>query len=154
MSLALDEDELWRFVEGSHTGILTTLRRDGWPVALPLWFAVAGRSIVMTTPGGSRKVSRIKRDPRASFLIETGEMWRELKAVMFYGECAVIDDPAEHQRIDGLIEAKYASSFGFDRSRLPNVTQERYRSKVAIRFVVTEPPLSWDNGKIRLRGDA
>ncbi len=37
-SLRLTDDEIWEFVAGSHTGIMTTLRRDGMPIALPVWF--------------------------------------------------------------------------------------------------------------------
>ena len=38
MSLRLDTDEAWAFLAAGHTGILTSLRSDGWPVSLPVWF--------------------------------------------------------------------------------------------------------------------
>ena len=45
MGISMSDDEAWHFIEQGHTGILTTLRRDGWPVALPLWFPVHDRRI-------------------------------------------------------------------------------------------------------------
>ena len=42
MGVRLTSDEAWAFVEHAHTGIFTTLRRDGQPVALPVWFATVG----------------------------------------------------------------------------------------------------------------
>ena len=41
MGVRLDDDEAWAELDAAHTGILTTLRRDGWPVSLPVWFASA-----------------------------------------------------------------------------------------------------------------
>ena len=38
MSVRLDNDEVWAFVSTAHTGIFTSLRRDGFPVPVPTWF--------------------------------------------------------------------------------------------------------------------
>ena len=45
--IRLSEDEAWDVLDKSHTGILTTLRRDGTPVSLPVWYVVDERTIVM-----------------------------------------------------------------------------------------------------------
>jgi Pyridoxamine 5'-phosphate oxidase len=42
-------DEAWEAVGAAHTGILTTLRRDGGPIALPVWFVVDDRTVAMMT---------------------------------------------------------------------------------------------------------
>ena len=50
-SFRLTDDEIWAYVTDAHTGIMTTLRRDGMPIAMPLWFAVVDRAIyVQHTP--------------------------------------------------------------------------------------------------------
>jgi PPOX class probable F420-dependent enzyme len=149
--IALDDTEVRSFLEESRTGILSTLRRDGWPVSLPLWYAVDGDEIVMTTPRGSRKIARIENDPRACFLVQTGEAWVELRAVLLYGTCTVVVDPGEIRRADALIDARYPPEIRVPRSRLPRVTTELYASKVAVRFAPDGTRVSWDNRKIRLR---
>ncbi len=65
MGVRLTEDEAWERLATSHTGIITTLRRDGWPVSLPMWFSVVDRKIYMRTLAASKKAVRIKRDARA-----------------------------------------------------------------------------------------
>ena len=75
----MTEAEIWAFVTDAPTGILTTLRRDGVPVALPIWFACLDGAIYLQTRG--KKLQRIAHDPRASFLVETGHRWVDLKAV-------------------------------------------------------------------------
>ena len=37
-SVRLSEDEAWAFVDGAHTGIFCSMKRDGSPVMLPVWF--------------------------------------------------------------------------------------------------------------------
>ncbi|MYR08309.1 PPOX class F420-dependent oxidoreductase [Gordonia sp. SID5947] len=43
---------------------LTTFRKDGTPVATPLWAAIDGDRLTMWTVVDSWKVKRIRRDPR------------------------------------------------------------------------------------------
>ena len=65
-SFRLTDDEIWEYVASAHTGIMTTLRRDGMPIAMPLWFAAVDRAIYVHTRG--KKLTRMAHDPRASFL--------------------------------------------------------------------------------------
>ena len=43
---------------------LTTFRRSGKGVATPVWVARDGDALVVTTPAGSGKVKRLRRDAR------------------------------------------------------------------------------------------
>lgn len=43
---------------------LTTFRRDGTPVATPVWIARDGDALVVTTVAGTGKVKRLRRNPR------------------------------------------------------------------------------------------
>jgi uncharacterized protein len=43
---------------------LTTFRRNGDTVSTPVWIAVDGAALVVTTPATSGKVKRLRRDPR------------------------------------------------------------------------------------------
>jgi PPOX class probable F420-dependent enzyme len=147
-SVRLSPDEAWEMIEGSHTGILTTLRRDGVPIALPIWFGVIDRTILLTTPGRSKKTLRIRHDSRASFLVEAGEMWAELKAVHLTGRAEVVDDPDLAARLGELIDEKYAA-FRTKSSAMPEETRKHYASASAlIRFVPDERIVSWDNARL------
>ena len=56
MGVRLTEDEAWAELAAAHTGILTTLRRDGRPVPLPVWFVALDRHVYVRTPARTRKV--------------------------------------------------------------------------------------------------
>src|SRR6201992_3599950 len=101
MSIRLTGDEGWEAVESAHTGILTTLRRDGMPIALPVWFVVDDRMVSLMTPAGTKKIARVRHDPRASFLVESGERWVDLRAVHFTGRVEFVSDEAASARTRG-----------------------------------------------------
>jgi PPOX class probable F420-dependent enzyme len=153
MGVAMSEAEAWAFLARGHTGILTTLRRDGWPVALPLWFVVDDRRIYVATPSTARKLQRIAHDDRGSFLVETGEAWGELAAVHLPVRARVLDpeDDAEEARRAGRLFAEKYAAFRTSGEKLPAATTKHYRSQRVVRLDPAGPPVSWDNSRIRLR---
>ncbi len=148
-SVRLSAEEAWAVVEGSHTGILATLRRDGVPVMLPLWFVVLDRRIYLRTGGDSKKARRLRRDPRASFLVESGERWAELCAVHLTGTVnALADDDPLVARINEAFEAKYAG-FRTASTKMSEATRAYYaRPRAFFEFVPDERMLTWDNARL------
>lgn len=149
-SLRLSEDEIWSYASDAHTGIMTTLRRDGMPIALPVWFAVIDREMYVHTRG--KKLARLAHDPRASFLVESGERWAELKAVHFTGRAELIEpDPGLLARIRAETERKYAR-FRTAAEDMPAATARQYATSMRwIRFTPDERVLSWDNSRLEER---
>ena len=145
--IRLTEDEAWAEIAAAHTGILTTLRRDGMPIALPVWFVVEDHTIAMRTPVGTKKIARIRHDPRASFLVESGERWVELRAVHFTGRVEFVSDEPAIRRIEEAVDTKYAA-FRPPSVGLPAATQQRYANSVYLRFVPVGKILTWDNARI------
>ena len=151
-SVRLSAEEAWELVTEAHTGIFVTLRRDGLPIALPTWFAVLDRQIYLQTPARSKKVARVRRDPRVSFLVEAGERWAELRAVHLIGRAELVDDQDALARVAAEMERKYAR-FRTARAAMPETTRRHYETAfVLIRIVPEVPFLSWDNRKLGGRG--
>ncbi|MBI1814822.1 MAG: TIGR03618 family F420-dependent PPOX class oxidoreductase [Deltaproteobacteria bacterium] len=150
-SVRLSTDEAWQLVAESHTGIFVTLRADGVPIATPMWFAVLDRQIYVQTPKQSKKVARLRRDPRVSFLVESGERWAELRAVHITGQAEFVDDPTTHARVAAEMERKY-TRFRTGRAAMPDATRRHYETPfVLIRVAPDEHIISWDNRKLRDR---
>ena len=149
MGVRLNADEMSEFLEEGHTGILTTLRRDGFPVALPTWFVAHGGRIYCASPTRTKKMARIQNDPRASFLVESGLAWAELKAVMLYGRVWVVEDEDLCTRVADLLDKKY-SAFRTASAKQPTATQSHYATIATLCFEPEGEPISWDNAKLRL----
>ncbi|HUP76414.1 MAG TPA: pyridoxamine 5'-phosphate oxidase family protein [Acidimicrobiales bacterium] len=154
MSIRLSPDEAWEALAQAHTGIFTTLRRDGMPIALPVWFVAIDRTICLAAPSRTKKLARLRHDPRASFLIESGERWVDLLAVHLTGRCELLDldkDRALIERIDDELDVKYAKYRG-DHTAMPQKTQEHYAARTFIRFVPDTRVLTWDNSRMPMKG--
>jgi nitroimidazol reductase NimA-like FMN-containing flavoprotein (pyridoxamine 5'-phosphate oxidase superfamily) len=150
MSVRLSPDEVWAVVEASHTGIFTSLRRDGVPVALPIWFVVLERRIYVSGPATAKRVARVRRDPRVSFLVESGKRWAELRAVHLTGQARVVTEPRLLARVAAALDAKYAR-FRTQRTAMPAATRARYEVTLAtIEITPDEHILSWDNARLGL----
>lgn len=148
MTVRLSRDEAWKVVTAAHTGILTTLRRDGVPMALPVWFVALDDAVYFRTPARSKKVGRVANDSRASFLVESGERWAELEAVHLTGRVEVVVDEEVIARVGADFHEKYAS-FRTPSSEMPPATRGHYEvAKVTIRFVPDDRIVSWDNRRL------
>lgn len=149
MGIRLSETEVWAEIEAAHTGIYTTLRSDGSPVSLPIWFVVVEQRIYVQTPSRSKKVSRIRRDPRGSFLVERGEQWSELCAVMVPVATSEVADGDEFDSAAAAFDDKYRS-FRPSSKATSQATKNAYSSMALLRLQPAGSPLSWDNSRIRL----
>jgi PPOX class probable F420-dependent enzyme len=152
MSLRLSEDEAWDFLAKGHTGILTSLRRDGWPVSLPVWYVALDRRIYVSGPARTKKYGRMKRDPRVAFLVETGLKWKELSAVHVTGRARLVEDPAELARVQAAMDAKYAA-YRTDRSKMPSATSQHYQQQgtATVRIEPEGKLLTWDNARLGVK---
>jgi len=65
----MTDEERDRFLAEPRYGILTVLRADGSPIAVPVWFDWSGEVIRMFTSVISPKMKRLQADPRASLLV-------------------------------------------------------------------------------------
>lgn len=145
--IRLTAEEAWGEIAAAHTGILTTLRRDGMPIALPVWFVAVDRTIAMMTPAGTKKIARVSHDPRASFLVESGRRWADLRGVHLTGRVEIVTDETTMHRVEAAVFEKYAA-FRPALDSLPTATQAYYAKQVILRFVPESRVLTWDNSRI------
>jgi PPOX class probable F420-dependent enzyme len=151
VGVRLSEDEAWEVITAAHTGVFTTLRRDGMPIALPVWFVALDRTICLAAPSRTKKVARLRHDPRASFLVESGERWVDLCAVHLTGRVEFVEDMSDMERIDVALDEKYLA-FRTARSAMPERTQQHYAGRTFLRLLPDERIVSWDNHRIPVGG--
>ncbi len=152
MGIRLSEDEMWAEIEAAHTGIYTTLRSDGSPISLPIWFVALDRKLYVQTPRRSKKVARIQRDSRGCFLVERGEQWAQLCAALLPVEADEVPTGDEFDRAQAAFDQKY-SDFRPSARSTPQATKNAYSSMLLLRLVPTGSALTWDNSRIKLAPD-
>ena len=57
-------------IQGTKTGKLATVREDGRPHVVPIWYTLDGDNIVFTTGDTSVKAKNMARDPRVSISVD------------------------------------------------------------------------------------
>jgi PPOX class probable F420-dependent enzyme len=62
----------WRefMMQGSRTGKLATVREDGRPHLVPIWFTLEDRLLLFTTGAGTVKASNIRRERRVAICVD------------------------------------------------------------------------------------
>lgn len=83
---------------------LTTFRRDGTPVATPVWLVRDGDALRVVTQADSGKAKRLRNDARV--LLAPCDARGNLKGAQVEGT-ATLEDPVETARTAHLIEARY-----------------------------------------------
>jgi PPOX class probable F420-dependent enzyme len=144
----LSREEAWRYVAAAHTGVLTSLRRDGGPVSLPVWFVASEHRLYVTGPAHTKKVARIRRDSRVAFVVESGVRWDELIGVHFTGAASIVTGDSVVDRVGRLFAEKYCA-YRTPRDQMPTATRAHYESATAtIEIIPDERILSWDNSRL------
>lgn len=90
---------------------LTTFKRNGDPVAGPMWIVRDGTALAAWTPSDSWKVERVRRDPRVTLTAcgRTGKV--PTGQPVFEGTAEVRTDAAEVARVEALAKKKYGWQF-------------------------------------------
>ena len=146
--IELTPEEIDDYLDEQKTLIIVGNGRNGYPHPMPMWFNRDQEGcLYCTTFGKSQKVLNWRRDPKATLLVESGEEYAELKGVMIYAKCEIIDD--HDQVIDTLVEINAAGRELDDgqRTELRASTMRSAAKRVLLKFV-PERYVSWDHAKL------
>src|SRR6476469_3719592 len=105
-------DDTWTRVGDEDFVSLTTFRRNGIPVATPVWVAHSGDgSLVVTTPTGSGKVKRLRHTPEVELRPCSRRGTVPEGAPVVLGR-AVVEESAEAEaHAHRILAAKYRLQF-------------------------------------------
>ncbi|MEV4428144.1 PPOX class F420-dependent oxidoreductase [Streptomyces sp. R-07] len=131
-------EEQWRaFVsEGTRTGKLATVRDDGSPHVVPVWFLLDGDDLVFNTGKDTVKGRNLARDGRVSLCVDDDTP--PFAYVSLRGHAELSEDPVELRHWAARIGARYmgedrAEEFG-ERNAVPGELLVR----VSIEKVIAE----------------
>jgi PPOX class probable F420-dependent enzyme len=92
-------------LETARTGKLATVRRDGRPHIVPIWFDLDGDDLIFTTWHKSVKAVNMQRDPRVCLCID--DETPPFAYVQIEGTAVFSDDMAELRRWATRIGGRY-----------------------------------------------
>jgi PPOX class probable F420-dependent enzyme len=71
---------------------LVTVRADGRPHIVPVWFLWENGSLLILSQPGNQKIKNISRDPRVSLALDDSKTGHDV--IVFEGEAELLDGPA------------------------------------------------------------
>lgn len=90
---------------------LTTFRKSGERVSTPVWIALDGEDLVVTTPVGSGKVKRLRNDERVE-LQTCGRLGKvKAGAPVISGAARILEDPVSVNRLTDVVKKKYGIEY-------------------------------------------
>lgn len=144
-SIKMTPEEARAFVKSRHACAFATIGHDGYPHVVAMGYTVKDGVIVMTSYAKAQKVVNLRRDPRATVLVESGSKYKELRGVMIRGRVELAEGPEAVSEVLRLVGASP------DRpGEISTRNQEAIRrahKRVVMRFH-PERWASWDHSKI------
>jgi PPOX class probable F420-dependent enzyme len=92
-------------MEGTRTGKLATVRKDGRPHVMPIWFVLDGDDVLFNTSAESVKGRILRREGRAALCVDDDRP--PFSFVTINGPVQIVEDLVEVRRWATVIAARY-----------------------------------------------
>jgi PPOX class probable F420-dependent enzyme len=144
--IVMTDEEIADFVARSRTGTMATVGPGGQPHLVAMWYAVLDGDIWVETKIKSQKVVNIRRNPRVTFMIESGLTYDSLMGVSFEGTAEIHDAPDIIFAVGVNVWERYNGPYTDD---LKPAVDMMMNKRVAVR-IAAERVRSWDHHKLGL----
>jgi len=141
----MTDDEVRTFLEDGRDLQVASINADGTPHLVTMWYAVREGRLAFWTYAKSQKIVNLRRDPRLTVLVATGDRYEELRGVSISGQAELVED---RDQVVSYGEAVYQRYWGPLDS---DAVREGVRTMGAKRVVVMVKPekvVSWDHSKL------
>ena len=143
--IRMTDDEIRAFLEEGRDLQVASLNADGSIHLVTMWYAVRDGEVAFWTYAKSQKVVNLRRDPRLTVLVATGDKYEELKGVSIVGRAELVEDREEVVRYGEAVYERYWGPLDNDTVR------EGVRAMGAKRVVIVVKPektVSWNHAKL------
>lgn len=137
-------EEVDAFLAGRHTMTLSTIGPGGLIHSVAMWYAWLDGRIYVESKVKAQKVVNLRRDPRLTAMVESGDSYLTLKGVQIAGRGRIHTDRALFERVGADMFQRYLA--GSSERTGPNI-ENLVRKRVVVELV-PERVVSWDHAKL------
>ena len=138
--------ELEAYLDEQRILNVATIGPSGHPHLVAMWYAVRDGKIVFWTFGKSQKILNLRRDPKMTGLVESGDSYNELRGVELVGTGRIVEDADEILAIGKLVGVRYNGEGALSDAALPFL-EAQAKKRLGVVFEV-ERTASWDHRKL------
>ncbi|MBZ5733423.1 TIGR03618 family F420-dependent PPOX class oxidoreductase [Nocardioides sp. TRM66260-LWL] len=144
--VVMSDEEVWEFLHQQRSATLGTYGPQGRIHLVGMWYAVRDGAVWFETKAKAQKTLNVRRDPRASFLVEAGHTYDQLRGVAFEGRAEIVED--EQVVWDVCVDVFERCTAPYSEEMRPLV-ELMAKNRVVLRLE-PERIRSWDHRKLGL----
>jgi general stress protein 26 len=142
--IRMSEAEVDEYLQGRHTMNVASFNHDGTIHLVAMWYGFLESAPAFWTYGKSQKILNLKRDPRITCLVETGDSYDQLRGVELVGKGIVLEDRDTVMEIGRNVYERY---WGELNDAASAGVEQMGAKRFAVRIEV-EKVVSWDHTKL------
>ncbi len=140
----MTDAEVDEFLRGRHTMNVATIGPGDRIHLVAMWYGFLEGAPAFWTFGKSQKILNLRRDPRITALVETGEQYEELRGVELVGTATIVEDRERLMAIGRSVLERYTGPYSDEMAPVLEATgAKRLGVKIEVESIV-----SWDHRKL------
>lgn len=144
--IVMTDDEVARYLDEQRVLNVATIGPTGHPHLVAMWYALIDNKVQFWTFAKSQKILNLRRDPKITGLVESGDTYDQLKGVELVGNGRIIDDYDRILHLGKELAVRYNGPAALADDLLPFI-EAQARKRLAVEFEV-DRVVSWDHSKI------
>ncbi len=142
--ITMSESEVAAYLEEQKVLNVATIGASGHPHVVAMWYVLLDGKPAFWTFGKSQKVVNIRRDPKITGLVESGESYNQLRGVELVGTARLLEDFDAILDLGVRVATKYQGAPSAE--ALPFV-EAQARKRIGI-VIDVERTVTWDHTKL------
>jgi PPOX class probable F420-dependent enzyme len=143
--IRMSYDETRAFLVAGKDLQVASINADGTPHLVTMWYELDDGDLCFWTYGKSQKVVNLRRDPRLSVLVATGEVYEQLRGVSIIGHAEIVETLPEVTAFGLHMFGKY---WGPADDELVRAGVEAQATKRVVIRVKADKTVTWDHSKL------
>jgi len=129
----------------ARTMTMCTFNHDGTIHAVAMWYGFLDGDVAIQTKVTSQKAVNLRRDPRITCLVESGEAYDELRGVEIVGWAELIEEPSQLWDIGVSVFERHVAPY--EESQHRSEVETLLHNRVGVR-VHANRTVTWDHRKL------
>ena len=132
--IAMSDDEVHLYLGEQKILNVATIGPSGHPHLVAMWYALVDGKVQFWTFAKSQKIVNLRRDPKMTGLVESGDTYNELKGVELVGTGRVIDDYERILDLGKKLAVRYGGPAALADELVPFIEAQARKRLVVFRF--------------------
>lgn len=143
-AITMGDDEVAAYLDEQRVLNVATIGPSGHPHVVAMWYVMLDGKPAFWTFGKSQKIMNIRRDPKITALVESGDTYQQLRGVELVGSACLVEEYDAIRDLGVRVATKYSGTP--DEAAMPFIEQQA-RKRIGV-VIDVERVVSWDHTKL------